>query len=858
MRTLFPRLFDRSLLVTITILLGCCYSSMALAHLPIMLTPDMVNTTNSSNPEALFDNDAETYWFIGWNKQDYPADTILDLGENYDITRIDLYDISGNGLFEIYAGSPGNWSATPIVSDPLTGYLVWSQHVQTVSSRYLLLRMDTRVARVGEMMVYGTSSSGPAAPVFNSIDPINVTADTQTSLTVTANNTTSLTADNLPAFVSFTDTGSGTGELSIPASAADVGNYQFSLTATGLGGTASANINLTVTAASTGVDGICEIISSTELVGSGNVGDLFDEAAVAGDPANDDGGEPENGWFSGWDRSVYPVSGYIDLGSEKQLNELYWFNTNGDGGFTITAGSPGSWNTSTLVDDDLRGYKVWEKQAVNVSTRYLRFEMQSRSSNVAEVVIYGDCGSTSVDTIAPADTADLTAVAMSASSIKINWTAPGDDLTSGSASSYDLRYSPMPIGLSNFSIAGTVPTSAPQQAGSAESATINNLLCETEYFFVLKSEDEAGNPSGLSNLSSVTTGSCSSGANEISVTLNFDSALANSTAVAISELRFDKDFAYSLTIDDTSPMEYANVFPILSGGTSSDNVAEAGFNYSDGCGNQRPFKAGLSVNGGQLNESENEFYTSWPLIEEMYQAGWDIYNHSLNHCAWDCDDYDGQVAENTVVIKNRLGHTTNHFVVPSGDYNGYLGPAFNNGMSALHDQVWTMPGNGGLQIDGVVDLNQFQLHRNTLETEETPFGEDIIAVANMATNDKHYWFSEYAHRIGRTGVDWFITVDKNDFRDYMALIEANYGERVWMAPLQEVYEYLLVRQNIVISSTQINGNQMTVTLDTSAVPENMRRYALSLKVDANVVLSNSSAVGASVCSSADGLINLEW
>ena len=59
----------------------------------------MVNTTNSSNPEALFDNDAETYWFIGWNKQDYPADTVLDLGENYEITRIDLYDISGNGLF---------------------------------------------------------------------------------------------------------------------------------------------------------------------------------------------------------------------------------------------------------------------------------------------------------------------------------------------------------------------------------------------------------------------------------------------------------------------------------------------------------------------------------------------------------------------------------------------------------------------------------------------------------------------------------------------------------------------------------------------------------------------------------------
>ncbi len=861
MHTLFFYSFTRRFIATTILFLCCCYTNVAFAHLPIMLTPDMVNTTSSSNPQALFDNDFETYWFIGWNKQDYPADTVLDLGENYDITRIDLYDISGNGVFEIYAGSPGNWHATPIISDPLTGYLVWSQHPQSVTSRYLLLRMDTRVARVGEMMVYGTASSGPAAPAFNTIDPINVMADTQTTVLVTANNTTSLVANNLPAFVSFTDTGSGNGELLIQATEVDVGDYQFSLTAAGLGGSTTTNIDLTISTTVTGVAGICEIVSTTELVGTGDVGDLFDEPQISGDPANDDSGQPENGWFSGWDRSVYPVSGYIDLGSVKQLNELYWFNTNGDGGFTITAGSPGSWNTSPLVDDDLKGYKVWENQTVDVSTRYLRFEMQSRSSNVAEVVIYGDCGNATNDTIAPADTTDLAALALSASSIKVNWTAPGDDNTSGTATSYDLRYSPMPIGLSNFPIAGTVPSSAPAQAGGAESATVSNLLCETEYFFAIKSEDEAGNQSGLSNLASVTTGSCSSGTNEITVTLNFNTAPANSTAVAISELRFDKDFAYSLTIDDTSPMEYANVFPILSGGTSSDNVAESGFNYTDGCGNLRPFKAGLSVNGGQLNENENEFYTSWPLIEEMYQSGWDIFNHSLNHCARDsCDDYsyDRQVAQNTVVINNRLGHTTKHFVVPSQDYDGYLNPAFNNGMSAVHDQVWTMPGNGGLQVDGVLDLNQFQLHRNTLETEETPFGEDIIAVANMATNDKHYWFSEYAHRIGRTGVDWFITVDKNDFRDYMALIESNYGERVWMAPLQEVYEYLLVRQNIVISSTQINGNQMTVTLDTSAVPENLRRYALSLKVEGNTVLSNSSAVGASVCTSADGLINLEW
>ena len=45
------------------------------------------------------------------------------------------------------------------------------------------------------------------------------------------------------------------------------------------------------------------------------------------------------------------------------------------------------------------------------------------------------------DTTAPATVSDLATGAVTASSVALSWTAPGDDNTTGTATSYDVRYS---------------------------------------------------------------------------------------------------------------------------------------------------------------------------------------------------------------------------------------------------------------------------------------------------------------------------------------------------------------------------------------------------------------------------------
>jgi len=92
-------------------------------------------------------------------------------------------------------------------------------------------------------------------------------------------------------------------------------------------------------------------------------------------------------------------------------------------------------------------------------------------------------------------------------SVTLAWTAPGDDSLSGQPTRYDLRRSFTPIAtIADFDAATPVPgVPTPSVAGSAESVTVTGLTPSTTYWFALRTVDEAGNWSDLSNVISVTT-----------------------------------------------------------------------------------------------------------------------------------------------------------------------------------------------------------------------------------------------------------------------------------------------------------------------------------------------------------------
>ena len=106
------------------------------------------------------------------------------------------------------------------------------------------------------------------------------------------------------------------------------------------------------------------------------------------------------------------------------------------------------------------------------------------------------------DGMAPSAINDLAAKDISTNTITLSWTAPGDDGNEGTANSYDLRYTTVALIISsaNFNNAIQVQDEpAPKIAGSSETFIVTGLNMGTTYYFAIKTKDEAGNISELSN-----------------------------------------------------------------------------------------------------------------------------------------------------------------------------------------------------------------------------------------------------------------------------------------------------------------------------------------------------------------------
>ncbi len=87
------------------------------------------------------------------------------------------------------------------------------------------------------------------------------------------------------------------------------------------------------------------------------------------------------------------------------------------------------------------------------------------------------------------------------SSVTLVWTSPGDDGTIGTASTYEMRYALAPLTPANWGQATPVPgLPAPQISGTRQSVTVNGLTQGTTYYFAIRTQDDAGNWSPLSNV----------------------------------------------------------------------------------------------------------------------------------------------------------------------------------------------------------------------------------------------------------------------------------------------------------------------------------------------------------------------
>jgi chitodextrinase len=148
-------------------------------------------------------------------------------------------------------------------------------------------------------------------------------------------------------------------------------------------------------------------------------------------------------------------------------------------------------------------------------------------------------------------------------SVTLKWTAPGDDSLSGRAARYELRWSTSPITtLAQFSAARPVSgLSAPQPAGAGESATVGGLVPSTTYWFAVRTFDEVGNGSALSNVLQATTSPSTDPERPAELPLSLLTAATSSVTVAWADVGDDSLTGIATAVEvrwSTAPIDETN------------------------------------------------------------------------------------------------------------------------------------------------------------------------------------------------------------------------------------------------------------------------------------------------------------
>ncbi|MDP3979798.1 MAG: S8 family serine peptidase, partial [Chlamydiota bacterium] len=156
------------------------------------------------------------------------------------------------------------------------------------------------------------------------------------------------------------------------------------------------------------------------------------------------------------------------------------------------------------------------------------------------------------DTTAPSAINNLSLTQKSAHEITFGWTCVGDDSNSGTATSYDMRYSLSPITSNNFNAAIQVEGEpAPQASGMQQSMVITGLNAATTYYFAMKVMDDVGLSSTISNIISTQT-------------LSGPNIMVSPETIPILNIGKDTTLSQSLSLTNSGDMDLTvNMFTYL-------------------------------------------------------------------------------------------------------------------------------------------------------------------------------------------------------------------------------------------------------------------------------------------------------
>jgi len=348
----------------------------------------------------------------------------------------------------------------------------------------------------------------------------------------------------------------------------------------------------------------------------------------------------------------------------------------------------------------------------------------------------------------------------------------------------------------------------------------------------------------------------------------------SSLLVNKAALKYNKDFALSLHVDDGDLSAFTHGYPVFQGGELY-GTTYPGLMFTDGCGNNHNFKmstAIFSFNGNGMYgpdvHNDNAYgQLSWQQLDSLYQNNWGIFNHGINGFAGtDSAFIQYSISRNYSYIRRKLyestpgGVTPSIFVNPNG-VRDFIQPALDLGYNGTLNQKLPSPlgVTGGNVNDVSVDWTQGQnLYRSLADvTNVLDFAEELD---NSSINGANFWGSLFTHSV-------FSSYAFNDFRFDFNTIGNIYGangkDNILVASEEEILDYLIVRDATDIHYDIIDQGKGIRIYYTGSVPVDLLHYSSSLTIESDAEISEILVYGCedfthSGTGDVSTLINLNW
>lgn len=337
-------------------------------------------------------------------------------------------------------------------------------------------------------------------------------------------------------------------------------------------------------------------------------------------------------------------------------------------------------------------------------------------------------------------------------------------------------------------------------------------------------------------------------------------------------LKYNKDFALSMQIEDADLSIYTHAFPVFEGGVV-DGTSYPGFFYTDGCGNLLHYKMSSSVysfgengiNGPDIHLNNAAGQTSWGQMDTLYNNNWGILNHGVSGlAATDPVFMNYSIKRNQSYIRRQLynttegGVTTRVHVNPDGA-QPYTAVAFGLGYHGTLNQNTPSPlgDHGGdvnnPSVDWSLPQSLYRVPASAINVQGF-----VTDLADSSTNNANYWGSIFSSSLVS---DYPFTTFVNDF----VLINSLYGlgglDNLWMASDEEIIDYLAVR-DLATPNYLLNNTMLLITFS-GDIPTDLLYYTISLNVESdatitNIIVDGTDDYSATGIGSSDALLNLNW